>query len=311
MALDIAQGYGYGYGYGASRRGKRNEHEASESSDESEASECSSSSSGSNDSMESVDGPVEAEVVAKVEEAHEGRTSALPRRRSVTFKEEVLVVTDTSKEFARLSTKQGSRRRFKEPPPAKRHRTSLGKVLRSPPAQRNIQHILPTPSQSSPSGQMAAQASLEVLPERRKHSPAEASVHSGHVPGTVEIGIAGQDVKEGAAPFTACPGQNGQLAHAACEKAKSKDKKDKTREVLTSPSKLEGGEDKASEKKAKRKDKKDRTQEALETLTSPSKLDGGEDKPSEKKDKKDKKQEVLTSPSKLDGGEEEPSEKKA
>ncbi|CAE7273807.1 unnamed protein product [Symbiodinium pilosum] len=116
---------GYGYGYGASR----DETSDSESSRESESSESEASE-------------VEVDQGARNPPAQPGRTpEALPRRRSVTFKEEVLILTDSAREFTKLSFRQGApRKRFKEPPPTgKRIRTgAAGRVLRSPPPERPL-----------------------------------------------------------------------------------------------------------------------------------------------------------------------------
>eukprot|EP00913_Durusdinium_trenchii_P020319 g19089.t1 len=157
----MAVAHGYGYGYGASRRSSKKPLETVE--DESDSDEASTPSDDSPRS-ESVDsatseatgsiGPVEAEVIPHqrapagdfgvflrdswasgqwcILPGQVGQVSPLPRRRSVTFKEDVLVVTDTSKEFIKLSAKQGGpKRRFKEPPaPSKRQRSAKARRAR-------------------------------------------------------------------------------------------------------------------------------------------------------------------------------------
>ncbi|CAE7570088.1 unnamed protein product [Symbiodinium sp. CCMP2456] len=69
-------------------------------------------------------------------------SEALPKRRRVTFKEEVLILTDSAREFTKLNLRHGStRKRFKEPPPvAKRARTDDGArtAIRSPPPERRV-----------------------------------------------------------------------------------------------------------------------------------------------------------------------------
>ncbi|CAE7533593.1 unnamed protein product [Symbiodinium natans] len=115
---------GYGYGYGASR----DEETSSESSSESESSD-------------SIASEVEVESIPKAPEAVKGSTETLPKRRSVTFKEEVLILTDSAREFTKLSVRQGTlRKRFKEPPPAgKLVRTNEGgRALKSPPPERSF-----------------------------------------------------------------------------------------------------------------------------------------------------------------------------
>eukprot|EP00439_Symbiodinium_sp_Y106_P085305 s1048_g28.t1 len=201
---------GFGYGYGASR----------ETSD----SETSSRDSESSESLAS-----EVEVGQSIPRVHQKGTKAgqgpqrpdvqgaiseaLPKRRRVTFKEEVLILTDSTREFTKLNLRHGStRKRFKEPPPvAKRARADDGArtAIRSPPPERpvlksDIRSLEVRRQAKTESSQEAEQGKMQVAePDGRKknrkeksHSPGGSTTRQGDEVGGVQEPDADRDVPD-------------------------------------------------------------------------------------------------------------------
>ncbi|CAE7501897.1 unnamed protein product [Symbiodinium sp. CCMP2592] len=201
---------GFGYGYGASR----------ETSD----SETSSRDSESSESLAS-----EVEVGQSIPRVHQKGTKAgqgpqrpdvqgdtpeaLPKRRRVTFKEEVLILTDSTREFTKLNLRHGStRKRFKEPPPvAKRARADDGArtAIRSPPPERrvlesDIRSLEVRRQVKTEGSQEAEQGKMQVAePDGRKknrkeksHSPGGSTTRQGDEVGRVQEPDADRDVPD-------------------------------------------------------------------------------------------------------------------